>query len=145
MVHVPFPGAAPALTAVMGKQVDAYFDAVTTGAASVDAGQTRALATTGPVRAARLPNVPTLLEQGYPIQGVTWLGIMAPKDVPPPIVQKLNTELNAVLRDPEVKKRLGTLELEIAGGSPEKFDEFVTSEKKFWGGIVRDAGLKLGD
>lgn len=143
MVHIPFPGAAPALTALMGKQVDIYFDTITTGAGSVEGGQTRALATTGASRAAKLPNVPTLIEQGHKIQGTTWLGLMAPKDVPQPIIQKLNAELNTVFQDPDLKKRLDVLQLEIAGGSPEKFNEFVSFEKQFWGKIVRDAGLKL--
>jgi tripartite-type tricarboxylate transporter receptor subunit TctC len=143
MVHVPFPGAGPSMTALLGKQIDALFDAMTTGAQTVEGKQTKALATTGATRSARFPDLPTLIEQGYPIQGNTWLGIMAPKDVPQPIIEKLNAEINIVLQDPDVKKRLGVLELEIVGGSPEKFGEYVGAEKKFWGKVVRDAGLKL--
>lgn len=143
LIHVPFTGSAPALTAFLGKQVDVYVDPVATGTESVKSGRARALATTGAVRVKKLPDVPTLLEQGHPIQGATWLGIMAPKETPKQVVQKLNAEINAALQDQDVKNRLAGLEFEIAGGTSEKFGEFIGAETKNWGKVVRDAGIKI--
>lgn len=143
LIHVPYTGSAPALTAFLGKQVDIYFDPVATGTEVVKTDRAQALATTGGTRSKGLPNVPTLLELGYPVQGATWLGIMAPKDTPKLVVARLNSEINAVLQDPEVKERLAGLEFDVGGGTPEKFGEFVASETKVWGKVVSDAGIKI--
>ncbi|HEX6635235.1 MAG TPA: tripartite tricarboxylate transporter substrate binding protein, partial [Usitatibacter sp.] len=104
IVHIPYKGSSGARTDILGGQVQMMFDAITTMAPNVEAGKVRALGTSGKVRSKVLPNVPTISEAGVPgYEAVIWLGIMAPKGTPKPIVDKLNAEIRKVVSSPEIQ------------------------------------------
>lgn len=136
--HVPYGGTAPAMNALVGGQVDIYFDPVATTMQQVRAGKVKALATTGSERAKALSDLPTLMELGYPIKGTTWFGLMAPTGVPQSIIHRLNKEVNAVLQDPEVRQRLGEQNFSIDSGSVQQFGEFIALQTQTWTKIIKD-------
>jgi tripartite-type tricarboxylate transporter receptor subunit TctC len=142
MVHVPYAGTAPALTALVGGQVDIYFDPMSSSEL-LKSGRVRALATTGERRTSMLPTVPTMIEQGYKISGSVWLGVMAPAGTPRPVIERLNRELNAVLQEPEVRNQL---EARLVFPDPmgvEQFAGFFAKESQTWNKLVRDTGIKV--
>jgi tripartite-type tricarboxylate transporter receptor subunit TctC len=140
--HIPYSGAAPALNSVLGGQVDMYIDPVMTSVEHVKLGKLRALAVTGTTRSKATPSVPTLAEAGVPIRAVTWFGIMAPAGVPQPILDRLNTEINATLQEDEIRKLFQGMQIEIETGPPSRFSTFANAEMELWGKIVRDSGIK---
>ena len=105
MLHVPFAGTAPSLTALAGGQVDVNFDPMA-GAQMLKAGKIRALASTGERRSELVPDVPTLTELGIPVKGSVWLGVMAPARLPKPIADRLSTELEATMKEPQLRAKL---------------------------------------
>jgi tripartite-type tricarboxylate transporter receptor subunit TctC len=142
MTHVPYRGAAQALTDVIGGQVQV---AIVTSAASMEhirAGTLRPLAMTTATRLELLPDVPTVGEYlpGYEASG--WLGIGAPSNTPAEIVDRLNKEINASLADPKFKARLADLGLAALAGSPADFGKLIADETEKWGKVVKFAGLK---
>jgi tripartite-type tricarboxylate transporter receptor subunit TctC len=142
MVHVPYAGTAPALTALVGGQIDIYFDPMS-GSELLKAGRVRALATTGERRTSMLPAVPTMIEQGYKISGSVWLGVMAPAGTPRPVIDRLNRELDAVLQEPDVRQQLETRLVFPDPMSVEQFSKFFTRESQTWNKLVRDTGIKV--
>ncbi|MGS1106198.1 Bug family tripartite tricarboxylate transporter substrate binding protein [Achromobacter anxifer] len=142
-VTVPYKGAAPATNDLVAGQVDFTVENVITVAPLVKAGRLRALAVTTRERSQILPDVPTLAEQGYPDVDVgAWLGVLVAARTPPAVVARLNTELNAVLADEEVKKQLAQQGGIPLGGTPAEFDSFIRSEKDRWEKIIKAAGIK---
>ena len=141
MIHVPFRGGAPAMTALLSGQVQAYFVVASTSLAGIKAGM-RPLAVTTATRWAGLPDVPTLGETlpGYEVS--VWYGVGAPKNTPSGIIEKLNKEINAVLADPKMKAQLSDLGGTPFPGSPGVFGKFVADETERWGKVVRAANLK---
>ena len=141
MIHVPFRGGAPAMTALLSGQVQAYFVVASTSLAGIKAGM-RPLAVTTATRWAGLPDVPTLGETlpGYEVS--VWYGVGAPKNTPSGIIEKLNKEINAVLADPKMKAQLSDLGGTPFPGSPGVFGKFVAAETERWGKVVRAANLK---
>ena len=104
IVHIPYKGSSGARTDILGGQVQMMFDAITTMAPNVEAGKVRALGTTGKVRSSVLPNVPTVSEAGVPgYEATIWLGMMAPKGTPRPVLEKLNAAVNKIIDSPDVK------------------------------------------
>ncbi len=143
-VTVPYKGAAPATNDLVAGQVDFTVENVITVAPLVKAGRLRALAVTTRERSQILPDVPTVAEQGYPdIDVGAWLGVLVSARTPPAIVARLNTELNAVLDDEEVKKQLAQQGGITLGGTPAEFDAFIRSEKDRWEKIIKAAGIKV--
>ncbi len=142
-VIVGYKGTAPALNAVLAKEVDFMFD-VTASVPHVRAGRLRALAVTGATRAAVLPEVPTLAEAGLPgVEIVSWYGVLAPAGTPEPVITQLNHDLHEALASAEVRKRLTGYGLEPARRqSPAQFGEFIGREIERWGKVVRSAGVK---
>jgi tripartite-type tricarboxylate transporter receptor subunit TctC len=140
MIHVPFRGGAPAMTALLGGQVQAYFVVASTALTGIKAGM-RPLAVTTATRWAGLPDVPTLGETvpGYEVS--VWYGIGAPKNTPSEIVEKLNKEIKAGLVDPKVKAQFSDLGGTPFAGSPGDFGKFVADETERWGKVVRAANL----
>lgn len=141
MVHVPYAGTAPALTGLVGGQVDIYFDPMS-GSELLKAGRVRALATTGEKRTSMLPAVPTMIEQGVKVSGSVWLGVMAPAGTPRPVIERLNRDLNAVLEEPDVRQQL---EARLVVPDPmgvEQFSAFFAKESRTWNKLVRDTGIK---
>lgn len=140
--HVPYRGAAPALTDLMAGQVQVFFDVATSSIQYIEAGKLRALAVTTRTRWARLPDLPTVSDSvpGYEASNVR--GVGAPKDTPPAIIEKLNQEINAVLADPEMKAQLANLGDEVLSFSPAEFGKFIAEETEKWGNVARTANIK---
>ena len=142
MVHVPYRGAAPALTDLLGGQVQVYFGPMPSSIEYIKTGKLRALAVTTATRSEALPDLPTVGDflPGY--EASTWLGVGAPKNTPVEIVDKLNTEINAGLADPKMKARIADLGGTVFSGSPADFGKFIADETKKWGKVVRAADIK---
>lgn len=129
VVHVPYKGAAPALTDVVGGQINVMHTTSVSGEAHIKAGRVKVLGIAAKKRQAVLPNVATLEEQGIKgAEAIVWFGMAAPAKTPRPIIAKLNREVNKALGMPDVRQRLDQLGLEIEGGTSEKFDAFIKSE-----------------
>ncbi len=144
IVHVPHRGSGDARTSVIGGHVQMMIDAITTMAPVAQQGQVKALGTTGVKRSSVLADVPTIAEAGLPgYEAVIWLGIMAPAGTPKPIVDKLNTEINNVLRKPEVKAAWVKQGAEPMIMSPAEFDAFLRKDIDKWANLINAAGIKL--
>src|SRR5438105_4519627 len=144
IVHVPHKGSDQARASVLGHQVDMMFDAITTMAAQGRAGRVRILASSGKVRSAITPEVPTVSEAGVPgYDAVIWLGIMAPAGTPRPLLEKLNAEIVKVLNAPEVKENWGKQGAVPMGMSIAEFDRFLREDIAKWGKLVKDTGMKV--
>ncbi len=141
MVKVPYHGGAPAITDLMGGQVQIYFSPLPESMAVIKAGKVRALAVTTAQRSAALPDVPTVGESVTGFEADTWQGIGAPTGTPAEIVTKLNAAVNSALADPAVKERLATLGSTPMPMSPDAFKRFIAGEIDKWGEVVRSAGL----
>jgi tripartite-type tricarboxylate transporter receptor subunit TctC len=140
--HVPYRGAAPALTDLIAGQVQLYF--VTTPA-SIDyirTGKLRALAVTTATRSEALPDIPSVGEFVPGYEASAWWGVGAPKDTPADIVEKLNKEINAALADPKMKARLADLGCTVLAGSPSDFRKLIAEETEKWGKVVKSTGIK---
>ena len=143
MLHVPFKGGAPALTAFVGGQVNVIFNPIAEILPQVRAGgRVRTLAVTSPKRVAELPDTPTLAELGLPGCTVTtWSGIYVPAGTPRGIVDRLNTELNRMVQQPEVRDRLQSNGLQPVGGTPADLGNYLKSEIARWSKVVKEAGI----
>ena len=141
LLHVPYKGGAPALTDLMGGQIDLLFDTSPTALPYVKSGKLRALAITSSQRSALLPDVPTMREAGLPnFEVVTWTGIAAPAGTPKPIVDKLNATIRSALRG-ELRKQLEDTSLIPADGSPEDFREFIRKDALNYERLVKTAKI----
>jgi tripartite-type tricarboxylate transporter receptor subunit TctC len=142
MTHVPFRGVAPALTALMGNQVQVMFDTTPGSIGHIKAGNLRPLAVTTSERAPVLPDVPTINETlpGYEASG--WYGVGTQREVPVEIVSKLNQQMNGILSDPKVKDQLGALGAVVIGRSSGEFKNLIEGETEKWRKVVQFAGLK---
>jgi len=143
IVHVPYKGMAGAAADLMGGHVQAMVAALQTISPQVRAGKLRMLAVMGEKRVAAFPAVPTMKEQGLPTLVVeTWYGLFAPASTPPAVVARINTDMNALLQQPEVLESLARQDLNAAGGSPERFGDMVKHELTRWARVVTVARLK---
>jgi len=142
MVHVPYRGSTPAITDLLGGQVQVMFDVTATALPQIRAGKLRALAVTTAKRLDALPDVPTVAEflPGY--EAVAWIGVGAPTGTPPAIIETLNKEINAGLADDKIKSRLADLGSVVVAGSPADFGKFIAAETEKWGKVIRDAHIK---
>jgi tripartite-type tricarboxylate transporter receptor subunit TctC len=144
LVHVPFKGGGPAMQAMLGGQIDAYFATPVAAGAHVKAGKAKALATTGPKRDPLMPEVPTVAESGYPgYQATNWYAYVAPAKTPKDIIARLNREIVKALHSPEVKDLLNKQGVEPAPGTPEELARFIKSEYDTWGDVVKKADIKV--
>ena len=143
LVHVPYRGAGPALTDLLGGQVQIYFAPTPGSIEYITSGKLRALAVTGATRSEVLPDIPTVGEFVAGYEASTWFGIGAPKNTPAGVVDKLNTEINAGLADAKLRARLSKLGGgTILAGSPADFGKLIADETKKWAEVVKVAGLK---
>ena len=142
MVHVPYRGGGPALTDLLGGQVQVYFPTTVSSIGYIRAGRLRALAVTTATRSDALPDIPTVGEflPGY--EGGIWYGLGAPKATPAEIVNKLNKEVNTALDDPKMKARLADLGGTPLPGSPVQFGNLIAEETEKWGKVIRAANIK---
>jgi tripartite-type tricarboxylate transporter receptor subunit TctC len=144
MTHVPYKGSGPAITAILGREVDLMFDAIGSSLPQIKAGRFRALAVTTATRAPVLPDVPTVQEAGVPGFDVSvWYGVFAAAGTPQPIVQKLNTEFIRAMNVPEVKERVEALGYQVVGSTPAQLDAHVRSEITRWARVVKEAGVTV--
>jgi tripartite-type tricarboxylate transporter receptor subunit TctC len=142
LVHVPYRGAAPALTDLIAGQVQVMFDVATSSIGQIKAGKVRALAVTGAVRSEALPDLPTLSDflPGY--EASNFRGIGAPRNTPAEIVDKLYKEISIGLADPNVKARIADLAAVPLPMTPSEFGKLVAEETDKWGKIIRAANMK---
>jgi tripartite-type tricarboxylate transporter receptor subunit TctC len=143
IVHVPHKGSDQARTAVLGGQVQMMFDAITTMAGQVRAGKVRALGTSGKSRSAVLPQVPTIAQAGVPgYEATIWLGLMAPRGTPRPVLEKLNAEVNRIIDAPDVKQAWAKQGAVPMGMSIDEFDKFLRADIVKWAKVVKLSGAK---
>ena len=142
MVHVPYRGDAPAMTDLLGGQVQVYFGALTTSIEQIRTGRLRALAVTTAMRSEVLPDVPTVGDflPGY--EASSWWGVSAPRNTPAAIIDKLNKEINAALADLKIKARFADLGETVFPTSPVDFGKFIADETDKWGKVIRAANIK---
>jgi tripartite-type tricarboxylate transporter receptor subunit TctC len=143
MVHIPYRGGAPALTDLVGGQVQVMFPPMPASMEYIKTFRLRALAVTTATRSAALPDVPTVGDflPGYEASGV--YGVGAPRDTPAAIVDKLNREINAALADPEMKARLATVGGTLLPGTPADFGALIAAETEKWAKVIRSANVKI--
>jgi tripartite-type tricarboxylate transporter receptor subunit TctC len=143
IVHVPHRGSGEARNNTIGGHVQMMFDAVTTMAENVKAGQVRALGTSGAVRSGVLPDVPTIAEAGLPGYDATiWLGVMAPAGTPKPVVDKLNAEINKALFNPDTKAAWAKQGAAPIIMTPAEFDQYLRTDIEKWAKVIQTAGIK---
>jgi tripartite-type tricarboxylate transporter receptor subunit TctC len=144
MVHVPYRGDAPALTDLIGGQVQVMFGNMPSSIEHIRAGKLRPLAVTTAARSEALPDLPTVGDFVPGYEASTWQGLGAPGNTPAEIVDKLNKEINAALSDPKIKARLADLGGTVLGGSPADFARLIADETEKWGKVIRTANIKPG-
>ena len=142
MLHVPYRGAGPVLTDLMGGQVQVYFGPITASIEHIKAGRLRALAVTTATRSEVLPDIPTVAEflPGY--EASNWYGIGAPRNTPVEVIDKVNKAINAGLADLKIKTRLADLGGDVLALSPADFGKLIADETEKWGKVVRAANIK---
>ena len=144
ILHIPHKGSAEARNDVMGGHVQMMFDAVTAMKGSIDAGEVRALATTGLKRSAVMPSVPTVNEQGVPgYEATIWLGVMAPTGTPKAIVDRLNAEIEKIIARPSIREawaRQGAVPMAM---TPDQFGAFLKQDIAKWAKVIKTAGIAL--
>ena|SRR5262245_8767185 len=142
IIHVPYRGQGPALTDLIGGQVQLYFAGIPSSIQYIRAGTLRALALTTQARSEVLPDIPTLSDVLPGYEASFWAGFCAPKNTAAEIVNKLNNEINAGLADPKIKARLADLAATPLPGSPADFGRLIADESEKWGKVVKFAGIK---
>jgi tripartite-type tricarboxylate transporter receptor subunit TctC len=143
IVHVPYKGTGPALTALLSGEVDLTFDNLLIVLPHVKAGRVRPIAATGDTRSKLMPELPTIAESGFPgFSASGWYGLLAPVATPKEIVAKLNADFTRALRSPDVSDRLNSMAAEPAPTTPEQFAAFIRSETEKWAKVVRATNMK---
>jgi tripartite-type tricarboxylate transporter receptor subunit TctC len=142
MVHVPYRGTAPALTDLLGAQVQVMFGTMTASIQYIRDGKLRALAVTTATRSEALPEIPTVGEFLPGFEASTWYGVGVPKKTPTEIVEKLNKEINAALADPKLRARFADLGADLVSMTPAEFEKLVVDETEKWGKAVKFSGAK---
>jgi tripartite-type tricarboxylate transporter receptor subunit TctC len=144
IVHVPFNGSPPAVTATIQGETHMMFAVMQPLQAQIQAGKLRALAVTTKTRFALLPDLPTIAESGFPgFEALAWNGVLVPAGTPKPVVQRLNREINAILKDASVKSTLSAQGFELIGGTPEDFANLIRSESDKWAPVIKKTGAKI--
>jgi len=142
--HIPYRGSAQATSDVVVGRVPMYIPGLAGVMGLIKAGKLRPLAVTGTTRSPQLPEVPTLAESGLPnYAAYVWLGLLAPKGTPAPIIAKLNRELVAVLALPAVKAYMNKGSIEVVGSTPAEFGTFFRAEKQRWAGVIKETGAHI--
>ena len=142
-VHIPYKGSAPAVTDLIGGQVDLMFDNVPNVLPQVKAGKLRALAVSSRERSPFVKDLPTVAETGVPgFEVSVWFGVVAPAGTPQPVIAKLNAEINAILKLPEIRQSFNNQGVETAGGTEAEFAAFIAAQTTKWAKVVKDSGAK---
>jgi tripartite-type tricarboxylate transporter receptor subunit TctC len=143
VVHVPYKGGAPLITALLAGEVQSSLDVYATASPHVRSGKFKLLGVASAKRFSLLPETPTLNEQGFPVEGGTFFAILGPAKMPRSVVDTLNREINRAIQLPDVRERLVGLGTEIAGGTPEALGETIRAEVAKWSKLVKDRNLKF--
>jgi tripartite-type tricarboxylate transporter receptor subunit TctC len=141
--HVPYRGSAPALADLVAGNVDIMFDNLGVSLALVKGGQLRLLAVATPGRLSALPDMPTIAETLPGFESAAWYAVVAPPRTPAPIVDKINADINAVLRQPEMLPHLAEWSAEVIGGTPQATAAYMRAEVERWNKVIKAAGVKL--
>ena len=141
--HIPYRGSAPALQGLLAGDVDVMFDNLGVSLPLVQAGRLKLLAVASPRRLPALTDVPTIAETLPGFEAVAWYGIVAPPNTPKNIVDKINADVNEVLRQPEVQEQLRKLSAEIFGGSTDKTSSYMRDEVDRWAAVIKSANIAL--
>ncbi|HXR56488.1 MAG TPA: tripartite tricarboxylate transporter substrate binding protein [Casimicrobiaceae bacterium] len=143
-VHVPFNGSPPAVTATIQNETQMLFAVMQPLQAMINAGKLRALAVTTAKRFPLLPDLPTIAESGYPgFEALAWNGVLVPAQTPKPIIARLNTEINAILKEPDVAQKMHGFGFDLIGGTPEAFGALIHGEAMKWAPVIKKVGLKV--
>ena len=141
--HVPYKGTGPMLTDLLSGQTQITYNGVLPLVPHAKAGKLRVIAVGSPKRLAILPDAPTIDESGFPgFETSQWYGVLAPAATPPAIIAKLNADINKVLAEADIQKRLADDGAVAGSGSPEAFGSYIDAEEKRWGAVVKKAGIK---
>ncbi|TWH64828.1 tripartite-type tricarboxylate transporter receptor subunit TctC [Azomonas agilis] len=144
LLHVPYKGSAPAITALLGGEVNAAFDTLTILAPQVKGGKVKGLAITSKTRSPALPDVPTAEEAGLKgFEVSSWFGIVVPAATPKPIIQRLNAALAEIAKRPETRTKLAEQGLDVESTTPEAFAQLIRDDSAKWGKVVRESGAKI--
>ena len=144
IVHIPFNGSPPAVTATIQNETQMIFAVMQPLQPQIQAGKLRALAVTSAKRFPLLPDLPTIAESGYPgFDALAWNGVLVPAATPKAVVQRLNAEINAILKDPDVVQRMHAAGFDLVGGTPEDFAALIKAESEKWAPVIRKAGVKV--
>ncbi len=144
MTHIPYRGGAPALTDLIGGQVDVMFSATTASGPFVKSGKLRALAISSPRRVEGWESVPTVAESGVPgFQVSEWNGLFAPAGTPRPVLERLEAEARAIVASPEMKKRFAELGVQGVDSSAQEFSSFLKAETTKWAEVIRTSGIRM--
>ena len=143
-VHVPFNGSPPAVTATVQGETQMMFAVMQPLQPQVQAGKLRAIAVTTAKRFPLLPELPAIAESGYPgFEALAWNGVMVPAATPRPIVARLNAEIDAILKQPDVVQKMNAAGFQLVGGAPEDLSALIRSETERWTPVIRRLGLKI--
>jgi len=144
IVHIPYNGAPPAALSLMTGETQILFSVPSVIMPEIKTGKIKALAVTSPTRFSLLPELPTVAEAGLPgFESITWNGVLVPKGTPTEIVQRLNADIDAILKQADVKARFNNAGLETSGGSADAFRALIAAEAKKWEPIIRRTGAKI--
>jgi tripartite-type tricarboxylate transporter receptor subunit TctC len=145
IIHVPYKGSTNARTDVLGGQVDMMFDAIPTMVPHIRSGRVKAIGTTGEQRSSVLPEVPTIAQAGVSgYEATIWLGLMAPKGVPAPIVERLNAAVGRIAADPEIRRSWAAQGATAMSMSTSEFERYLNQDIEKWARIVKISGAKAG-
>ena len=140
--HVPYKSIVAAQTDLMAGQIQLMIDNFGTMVPSIESGRVRPLAITGAKRSPQMPNVPTVVEAGYPAaQAVTWAGMVGPKGMPAEVVNKLNAEVNAVLADPDVQRQFAEIASDPTPMTVVQFSEYIKAQDAKWAAVIKRANI----
>ena len=143
-LHVPFNGSPPAVMATIQGETQMMFAVMQPLQPQIQAGKLRAIAVTTAKRFPLLPDLPTIAESGYPgFEALAWNGIMVPAGTPKPVIAKLNAEINAVLKEPDVVAKMNAQGFDLIGGTPEDFGHLIRRETDTWAPVIKKIGLKI--
>jgi tripartite-type tricarboxylate transporter receptor subunit TctC len=142
-LHVPYKGSSQAETDLISGRVSYMVDSIPSALPKVQAGQIRALATTGKRRFAGLPNIPTVLESGLPYESISWWGVIGPANLPQAIVDKLASEITRIMRLDDVKEFIASQGAEVTTSSPQEFADLVNKDNTLYAKIIKDANIRI--
>ena len=143
VVHIPYKGSSPAVTDLIGGQVNAAFFVPGNILEFAKDGRARLIASTGQKRMGATPDVPTMIEQGFPdFVAETWIGFLAPGGTPRPIIDRYHKEIVRILHQPEIRAKLDQMQMELVAGTPEQFSQWIRTEITRWGKVIKSTGAR---